>query len=456
MSWVDKTHSLLSAVRPGAASLPSTAPAAPTNSNSFLSSLLTPRTAQPFVPLPSSPSPVVISKNNKKNKKAATKKQKKKKKDEIRSASSDNEGDLSFVDHRVDSSVEEENPFVKRAHYSKSRERAREQEKEMKRKSRYIDDMADDDDEEGEEDEDEDEDADVDIDEDKQEIPTEVYKTLKYTADAFVDISDEEFRQKNARRIARGESPLKRSSSPPDSDEGELFDPSSDSLSQSSSSSSGASLESDESADAGGGDPMDVDEKSVDDVDELVKSAAHIIRATDHRHPPPKKKRETTRSRQAHEAALALKKAVSVDSEADTVDPNAATDHSSDDDDDDDDSVRPGSAIMNVHACVMKAITDLNLKAPDGEVVTSPLQLNTAAQLFEATKTLTAILFNASVEQQKSKTIQAEMNKGHTNIPGQSTSVKQSESAQDALFILNEFTRKEKILALLAHAAEQH
>ena len=380
------------------------------------------------------------------------KKKKKEEEEEPPSRSSDNEGDLSFVDHDAcDSDSDRKktpNPFLKRSHYSASRQ------KRKMRKRQLEQDLDDEVDEDAEVDE-----AEAEKEEDASIFKRADGKDLEYKSDEFVDLSEEEFRQENERREQMGLDPRRRSPSSVESDEGGLYV---DSAPRSSSDDDdGASLEpsssssSDlmESDDLPGVDPMDVDQpaksESEDEASSLLKSAAQFIQVSEHRHAPAKKRRETTRSMKAREAAKELVPLKEIDSEADTVDPQEK------DDEDDDDSVNTGdSAVANVHACVEKMFTSLDLVTPGNAPLTTPLEMDDVATLFDVVKTLTAIHLNASVEQQKSKTIQADINRGRSNIPGQSTSVTQSESAQNALRQLNQFTRKDKILALLSRAPE--
>jgi hypothetical protein len=371
------------------------------------------------------------------------------------SRSSDNEGDLSFVDK--DEDPKDPNPFLKRSHYSSSRDKKKRQRTLPPSSSESGGDESDDDDD--------DDDDDVDEEEaEKEDDPALFYrkdgKHLQYKADEFLDLSEEEFKERNARRLARGKPELKRPEAPSESDEGHLYQyrsppPSDDSDSESVSPSSPPSTpELMGPVDLPLLDPMDVDEDEDEDEDEahaLLKDTSRFLQVAEYRLAPNKKERKTSRSVLARKTASTLlpPSEVEVDSEADTVDPNQQSDEEEGELVD-----NTGSAAMNVHACVSKEFNDIDLTTPDGRLLTTPLELSDTADLFEAIKTLTAIHFNAAVEQQKSKTIQADINKGHSNISGQSASIKQSESAQKALHFFDDFTRKDKILDLITSASE--
>jgi hypothetical protein len=373
------------------------------------------------------------------------------------SRSSDNEGDLSFVDYGK-GPEEEPNPFIKRSHYSASKEKKK---RARARERARIPSSSESGDEDDSDMEDDDADADVDEEEAAKEEDPSLFKRkdgkdLEYKDDEFIDLSEEELKERNARRLLRGKSELKRPEALSESDEGEQYmyrsPPDSSSSPDADSDSSSSSSELMEAEDSRLLDPMDVDkaENSEDETSALLKDAGQFLKVAEHRIAPTTKRRETSRSALARESANELLPAAEIDSEADTVDPNQRGDL---DDDDDELANNAGSALMNVYACVVKEFAALASLAPDDSFI-MPLEIDNTAELFEAVKTLTAIHFNAAVEQQKSKTIQADINKGHSNISGQSTSIKQSESAQNALHFLNDFTCKDKILALIAGASE--
>lgn len=372
------------------------------------------------------------------------KKKKKAKVEEYLSASSDNEKNLSFVDEAVD---EEENPFVNAIvkgarHYSSSRQR-----------KRHVMSSSESDDDDGEEEDDESS-ADSDRDGEDHVFTRRDGSDLRYGRDEFVqqeDSSEERLEKRNARRLARGESLIHLE---PEESES-AYEAGSILMAMSSSSSSAAASRVEEKSreDSSESELINLD---MDETKEVLADARHILKVHKHRVRPVE--RETQRAAEVRKIEKALFD--EVDSEADTVDGKAPEESSDEEDgeeegEEEEEGNNQVNSLSATQACVDKLYKELNVVLVDGTELTNPLKGFEMAGLFEAFKTLSATNLNAAVEQQTSKNIQAQINQGHSNIPGQSASRKQSEIVQESLHFLDGFMKKDAILEILQRAVEE-
>lgn len=402
--------------------------------------------------------------NQKKKKKKKTKAPRRRVQDEESSSSSDdNEGNLSFVDDDVDDDVPS-HLFIKPKYFSKSK--MKEREKKKKKKSSLILDEADEDDEDADSDEFDDDDEDDSVENFKRPDGSD----FRYTSDEFVRIDDgdddDDDDDDESFRMGEDEEDESPSPSPPSSSSSSLL---SSPISSSSSPVGSSPTRSGERRQSSR-------RMEIDEVEEVVKEAQHVLAVTDHRQRRSKPRELTSTTSKAlaiERELLATAKSregeedkkrenVEVDSEADTVDFNldhgVHNDPMEIDEEDEEDGgglTMSATDIENVHACVDKVFERLQVKAPNCDLIPNPLTLMETSSLYQVMTTLTGILLSAAIEQQTSKNIQTHITLGCSNIPGQSASRKQSEMAQEALHYLDEIGKKNVTLALLTHALEE-